>query len=126
MLEGLATRLELRVVWLGQTSPETLCGLIDVVVVPSQWPEPFGRVPIEIVKHGKPVLVSPTGGLVEASKIAGANSHLMEGPSVTEIARSLSDWARGGRKSTAVDTEPSKDYEVLSQRVLTILEKVDS
>lgn len=37
----------------------------DVVVVPSKLPEPFGRVAVEALGHGKPVVASAHGGLVE-------------------------------------------------------------
>ncbi|MEQ1870848.1 MAG: glycosyltransferase, partial [Vicinamibacterales bacterium] len=36
-----------------------------VVLVPSQWPEPFGRVAIEAMAAGIPVIASATGGLPE-------------------------------------------------------------
>ena len=37
----------------------------DVVVVPSRLPEPFGRVAIEAMSFGKPVICAAHGGLVE-------------------------------------------------------------
>lgn len=37
----------------------------DVVLVPSRLPEPFGRVAIEAMAYGKPVIASCHGGLVE-------------------------------------------------------------
>jgi glycosyltransferase involved in cell wall biosynthesis len=37
----------------------------DVVVVPSIWPEPFGRVVIESLAAGTPVIVTDAGGLQE-------------------------------------------------------------
>jgi glycosyltransferase involved in cell wall biosynthesis len=37
----------------------------DLVVVPSVWQEPFGRVAIEALATGRPVLASRSGGLVE-------------------------------------------------------------
>jgi len=37
----------------------------DLVLVPSLWAEPFGRVSIEAQSFGKPVLVSDIGGLTE-------------------------------------------------------------
>jgi glycosyltransferase involved in cell wall biosynthesis len=37
----------------------------DVVVVPSQWEEPFGRVVIEAMAAGRPVLASRSGGIPE-------------------------------------------------------------
>jgi glycosyltransferase involved in cell wall biosynthesis len=37
----------------------------DVVVVPSQWDEPFGRVVIEAMAAGRPVLAARSGGIPE-------------------------------------------------------------
>jgi glycosyltransferase involved in cell wall biosynthesis len=42
-----------------------------VVLVPSQWPEPFGRIAVEAMANGIPTLVSLTGGLKE---IVGGSS----------------------------------------------------
>lgn len=50
---------------LGFASAKKMLGMSGVVVVPSQWPEPFGRVAIEAMANGIPVLASLTGGLVE-------------------------------------------------------------
>ncbi|MDD5068308.1 MAG: glycosyltransferase [Candidatus Pacebacteria bacterium] len=36
-----------------------------IVLVPSQWPEPFGRVAVEAMANGIPTLASYTGGLKE-------------------------------------------------------------
>ena len=36
-----------------------------VVLVPSRWPEPFGRIAVEAMACGIPTLVSRTGGLAE-------------------------------------------------------------
>jgi glycosyltransferase involved in cell wall biosynthesis len=42
-----------------------LMGSSSVVVVPSVWPEPFGRVALEANYLGVPVVASRTGGLTE-------------------------------------------------------------
>lgn len=39
-----------------------------VVLVPSQWPEPFGRVAAEALANGIPTIVSRTGGLTECAR----------------------------------------------------------
>jgi len=37
-----------------------------IMIIPSQWPEPFGRVSVEAMSRGIPVLASKIGGLPEA------------------------------------------------------------
>lgn len=44
-----------------------ILGSAKIVLVPSQWAEPFGRIAVEAMANGIPVLVSATGGLVEAA-----------------------------------------------------------
>ena len=39
--------------------------MIDVLIVPSLWNEPFGRVVIESILHSKPVIASNVGGIPE-------------------------------------------------------------
>jgi glycosyltransferase involved in cell wall biosynthesis len=51
--------------FLGHTKPEDFFRRIDVLVVPSLWHEPFGRVVIEAYAHGVPVIASNRGGLPE-------------------------------------------------------------
>ncbi len=43
-----------------------ILGKMDIVLVPSQWQEPFGRVAVEALQAGSCVLVSDAGGLPEA------------------------------------------------------------
>lgn len=50
---------------LGFTSPIHFFKQIDVLIVPSLWHEPLGRVVIEAYAHGIPVVVSNRGGLPE-------------------------------------------------------------
>lgn len=51
--------------WLGWTPPEEFFTQIDVLVVPSVWAEPLGRVTIEAFSYGVPVLGSKIGGTLE-------------------------------------------------------------
>ena len=45
--------------------PRRFLRLSRIVLVPSLWPEPFGRVAVEAMANGIPVLASATGGLRE-------------------------------------------------------------
>ena len=45
--------------------PREVLAASRVVLVPSQWAEPFGRIAIEAMANGIPVLASRTGGLAE-------------------------------------------------------------
>ncbi len=51
--------------FVGRVNAENFLKQIDLLVVPSLWEEPFGRVVIEANACGCPVLVSNRGGLVE-------------------------------------------------------------
>ena len=66
----LAERLGLsdRIKFVGRVSSDELRGLYDwcdVVVVPTITPEPFGRVAVEAMSRGRPVIGTATGGLSE-------------------------------------------------------------
>lgn len=55
----------LDVSFLGFTKPAELFAQIDVLVVPSVWEEPLGRVIFEAYEHGVPAVVSRAGGMPE-------------------------------------------------------------
>lgn len=66
-LEAQADGLE-NVQFLGFVSQEGISDLIRgarLVVVPSEWPEPFGMVVLETWREGRPVVVARTGALPE-------------------------------------------------------------
>lgn len=69
-LRSLAARLGLSdavrfMGWLDNTALPQMYATCDVVVVPSRWPEPFGMVGLEAMRHGKPVVAFNTGGISE-------------------------------------------------------------
>lgn len=53
------------ITFVGFVDPEDFYSSIDVVVVPSLWKEPFGRVIAEAYNYGVPVVVSDRGGMPE-------------------------------------------------------------
>ncbi|MGN6607611.1 MAG: glycosyltransferase family 4 protein [Jatrophihabitans sp.] len=64
VVEGLTNRDSVRII--GEVADiGPLIDDADVVIVPSDRPEPFGLVAIEAFAHGRPVIASAAGGLVE-------------------------------------------------------------
>ena len=51
--------------FIGKTDPQAFYRSIDLVIVPSNWNEPFGRVPIEAIATGTPVCLADKAGLKE-------------------------------------------------------------
>lgn len=59
-------RLASRVKFVGfDSTPTQYMAASDIVVVPSTWAEAFGRVVIEAMNEGKPVVASRVGGMAE-------------------------------------------------------------
>ncbi len=77
-----------KVTFLGDVPPRTLFEQIDVLVVPSLWHEPFGRVAIEANAWGIPVVASRRGGLPEIVE-PGVTGFLFEPDRDGALARTL-------------------------------------
>lgn len=59
---GLADRVRF-LGWVGHEGIGTLYSWTKVVAVPSRWPEPFGMVGIEAMRHGRAVVAFDVGGI---------------------------------------------------------------
>ncbi|EAU0100768.1 lipopolysaccharide N-acetylglucosaminyltransferase [Salmonella enterica] len=106
----LAERLKPHCHMLGGVAPEKIYSyysLADLVVIPSQFQEPFCMVAIEAMGTGKPVLVSTRGGMTEFVKENETGYHLQEPMTPLTIAQDiekvldapdLSNIANNGRK----------------------------
>lgn len=70
-LAELAERAAVPARFPGHLDIDAFCGQVDAVMIPSAWPEPFGRVAVEVGVRGRPMLVSPVGGLPEAARLSG-------------------------------------------------------
>lgn len=96
-----------RITWAGQLAPaEALARLASarVVLVPSLWDEPFGRVAAEALAYGRPVITTGRGALGEI--VDGATGWVCE-PTAAAVAAAISeaatsDVAVAGRADAAV------------------------
>lgn len=79
--------------WLGFVKPEEFFSRVDVLVVPSQWEEPFGRVVIEAYSYGVPVIAARRGGIVEIVE-DGVTGWLFDPDNEGELERVLSRLPR--------------------------------
>lgn len=100
----IAERLKPHCIMLGSISPEKMhyyYPLADIVVIPSQFQEPFCMVAIEAMGAGRPVLVSTRGGMVEFVKDKITGYHLTEPMTAETIAQ---DITRVMAESSLADT----------------------
>ncbi len=88
----LAERLKPHCHMVGGVTPEEIYNyysLADLVVIPSQFQEPFCMVAIEAMGAGKPVLVSTRGGMTEFVKEGDTGFHLQVLMTPETIARDI-------------------------------------
>jgi glycosyltransferase involved in cell wall biosynthesis len=74
--------------WLVQEVVHEFYRQASVVVVPSLWPEPFGRVGIEAMAYGKPVVAFRVGGISEWLH-DGQNGFFVEPKNVQQLAETI-------------------------------------
>jgi len=77
----------------------------DIVVFPSLWPEPFGRIAIEAMAAGKPVIGSDIGGISETLKDAGV---LVEPGDVDELRSALKKLLEDKNLRTKISMKAKK------------------
>ncbi len=70
-----------------QQVPEMYAG-VDIVVFPSLWPEPFGRIPLEAIAAGKPIIASDIGAIPE---IVGKRGFLITPGDAAALRTALQD-----------------------------------
>jgi glycosyltransferase involved in cell wall biosynthesis len=84
-----------RAEFLGHTSPAAFFPRIDLLVIPSQWEDPFPRVFNEALAYGIPSLVPPRGGLPEVVQ-SGRNGFIASGTDAASLRADLRSLLAGG------------------------------
>ena len=89
--QRLASRLGVNVDfpgWVGAEQRLQLLQSADLLIVPSQWPEPFGMVGVEAASLGVPAVAYRAGGIVDWLR-AGENGELADGFGSRSLAQAL-------------------------------------
>jgi len=101
---------KLRYQFIGKTEASAFYQSIDVVIVPSNWNEPFGRIPIEAVAALTPVCLAYKAGLKELYNDSQMWRFDMESNSLSDLITSiLRDPVQIVRKSQAC-SKPLLNY----------------
>jgi glycosyltransferase involved in cell wall biosynthesis len=76
--------------WAGRRELDEFYAALDLLVVPSVWPEPFGMVGLEAARRGLPVAAFAVGGITDWLR-DGVNGHLAPGdnPSVEGLSDAM-------------------------------------
>lgn len=80
------------IAWLGRVHAAQFFDEIDVLVVPSLWAEPFGRVIAEAAARGVPVIASDAGGLEEVMAL-GLSGRIVKAGDVDALARAMQAYS---------------------------------
>jgi len=111
----------------GKQKEQLLEGM-DVMVVPSTWPEVFGIVTVEALAFGKPVIASNTGGLPEIIT-NGQTGWLFEPGNTQDLQDKMEYVTQHSQildEMTEACYEAAKKYavDVIAQEYLSLYEKV--
>ena len=105
-LERISSDISDNIVFLGYVSHSEISyynSVADVVVVPSIWEEPAGRVALEAAAVGTPVIVSDSGGLKEYIDSHHSIMIKKDEEFIENLAKSISDVIFGGRFNSKKD-----------------------
>lgn len=116
MLYEKAKQFRNKIIVYGQVEHRKVLDLFKrstLVVVPSVWPEPFGRVPIEAFSVGTPVVVTNRGGLPE---IVDSRWGIITEANPKELLKAIS---RGIKEKFFLEKNLKDDFEIIRKKFNT-------
>lgn len=131
-------RLEDKIKFLGYLPPQELTAYYQSCafgVVPSVWPEPFGAVGIEMMRHGKAVIGFDSGGISDWLK-DGLNGYLIPWMDLPKMAERISELLRhpaqaqrmglNGKEFAAEQYDFHTCYQLLKKHLESFLKGAES
>ena len=123
-LATLAEQESLDVEFAGHMDVDAFCSRVDVVLIPSKWMEPFGRVAVEVGRCGLPMLISPVGGLPEAAAVSGGRFGFADFDDPAGAAQALAALLDGSAPASAAAMPPPSSVVPLEQGVALAVRRV--
>ena len=100
-------------------APLMLKGIVNLVVVPSLWEEPFGKVPLETISiTNVPVVISNSGGLPESKLFVNGGITCFESGNVLDLANKIQEISRSQDIQLKIDL-----VNTLSGRIIHMMKK---
>ncbi|MEJ3745053.1 glycosyltransferase [Actinomycetes bacterium KLBMP 9797] len=109
-LAALATAESIEVEFAGHMDVDAFCSRVDAALIPSAWMEAFGRVAVEVGSRGRPMLISPLGGLPEAAAVSGGRYAFADFQDPAAAARALAEL---------LDSQPAARVEPVAAMTLS-------
>lgn len=112
--------------FLGKTAPDAFYRSVDLVIVPSAWNEPFGRIPIEATATGTPVCVADKGGLSELYDERCMWQFEMKTNSLSDLLRNILMNPETIREKSAACISLDNVYSpsVLNERLINVINSI--
>jgi glycosyltransferase involved in cell wall biosynthesis len=109
-------------IFMGKVSPDVFYRQVHLVVVPSQWREPLGRIPMEAFSFGLPVVSTPSGGLPETTRgaagvVAASGDAWALAKAIREAVQRLVENPEGVRSSALVEAKKYLPSEIACQHL---------
>lgn len=120
-LTKLAAAESVRIDLPGRMDVDDFCARVDVVLIPSTWMEPFGRVAVEIGLRRRPMLIARVGGLPEAAAVSGGRYAFADFADPEAAARSLAGLLAGHTEPAAGPDGTKQLTEVMTGLVGDVL-----
>ena len=84
----------------------------DIIVLPSIWPEPMGRIQLEAISAGKPIIASNIGGIPE---IVNDKTGILVKPNKDELTRAILKLIKNKKLRLKLGREANKLYGKFNQ-----------
>ena len=108
--------------FIGRVDASKFLSHISVLVVPSKWDEPFGRVIVEAMSCGCPVLVSNRGGMPEL--VTPLNGRIFQLEDPHSLSSLLNDFVNGKNSFHVVLDRERYDKERIAKTYLGLYNRV--